>query len=191
MRFKGFKIGKIGKSKEKPEEDTVEAGDTTAAQMTKAEDLKETAQQAEGISDASNKSEEAGEATPQPHGPLGELTVEPEDELLDLDAKADTISSSEEADEEVKVVEVGTEAAATAEEVKVVEAGTEAAATAKAGTEPKQEGEGDALTNLFSDDDEEVNPLANLINTLPEVTLQELLDDLQEINEIIREGQHQ
>ena len=48
----------------------------------------------------------------------------------------------------------------------------------------------DGFNNLFSNDEEEENPLANLINSLPDVTVQELLDDLQEIKEILKDWQH-
>jgi hypothetical protein len=47
----------------------------------------------------------------------------------------------------------------------------------------------DSLSNLFNQDEEEENPLAALINSLPDVSAQELLDDLQEIKDIIRDGQ--
>lgn len=176
MRFKSFKIGK---SKEKPEEDAVEAGDTAAPQEAeteeqlnnKADDLEKTAQLSEGTSDAANDSEEDKDAPPQPHGPLSELSVEPEDDLTYDDT------------------DVGAPAEDTGEAAKVVEVGAAAAPPAEAEKETKQEDESDSLSNLFSNDEEEVNPLASLINALPDVTAQELIDDLHEINEIIREWQ--
>jgi hypothetical protein len=45
----------------------------------------------------------------------------------------------------------------------------------------------DSLNKLFSDQEEEENPLASLIANLPDVTVQELMDDLEEIKKIIRE----
>jgi hypothetical protein len=45
----------------------------------------------------------------------------------------------------------------------------------------------DSLDSLFSQDEEEVNPLANLINSLPDVSAQEIIDDLNEIKRIIKE----
>ena len=82
-------------------------------------------------------------------------------------------------------MEVGSGATAPAEAATVKELTKE-----EGGKEGKkqEEPEVDSLNNLFSQDEEEENLLANLINSLPEVTAQELLDDLQEINEIIREG---
>ena len=52
-------------------------------------------------------------------------------------------------------------------------------------------GDGDDLKNLFSQDEEEEHPLANLINFLPDVSVQELVDDIDEIKSIIREWQQQ
>ena len=175
MRFKSFKIGK---SKEKPGRDTAEAGDTPAAQIAgleepannKTRELEATEQELKELPDTVNDSEEDDGAPPQPHGPLDELSVEPEDQLQNLDEETDVGTLLGEAGEEVKVVEVGAIAPA-AEKVTVAA------------------GANDSLTNLFGDEEEEVNPLANLINALPDVTAQELLDDLQEIKEIIRECQ--
>ena len=43
------------------------------------------------------------------------------------------------------------------------------------------------LNSLFSMNEEEENPLAALINSLPDVTVRELMDDLDEIHRIIKE----
>lgn len=174
MIFKGFKIGK---SKEKPDRDTAGAGDTPATQEdgleesinNRTKDLEEAEQQLKELANTAEDSEEAEGAPPQPRGPLSELSVEPGDEVMDEGADAGTLL--EETDEELNVVEVGTGAAAPAEAEK----------------EPKKEGEDDSINNLFSQEDDEENPLVSLINSLPDVTAQELLDDLQEIKEIIRE----
>lgn len=183
MRFKGFenlKNLKIGKSKEKPNGDTAEAGDTLSNQIAdleeqlnhKTKDLEATEQQLRELSNTMNSSKEDEDTPPQPHGPLSELTVEPDDELTDEETDAGILLG--EADEEVKVVEV--------------EAG--ATAPVEAEKEPAKEEESDSLNNLFSQEDDEENPLAALINSLPDVTAQELLYDLQEIEEIMRERQH-
>lgn len=52
--------------------------------------------------------------------------------------------------------------------------------------EPEGEAETDMLSNIFSDEDEEVNPLMGLISSLPDVTAEELLADMQGIKTIIR-----
>ncbi len=255
MRFKNFKISK---SNNKSKEETDESGDTTTTQVAdiekkinkKTKNLKKAAQQLKGLSDMSKDFEE-DDIPPRPHGPLGELTVEPEDRLLDLEAEADISSLLEENDEEVTVIEVNTgvavpveaeelsdEELTTAEEDEVstkVDAtanvdkastedifkvevdvaseeaankaeaeeeepsakasapeevekpSAEASAQTEAKSEPKPADDNDSFNNLFSNEEEDVNPLANLINALPDVTAQELFDDLKEIKEIIQE----
>ncbi len=255
MRFKNFNISK---SNNKPKEDKAESGDTTATQVgdieekinKKTKNLKKAAQQLKGLSDMSKDFEE-DDMPPRPHGPLGELTVEPEDRLLDLEAEADISSLLEENDEEVTVIEVNTgvaipveaeelgdEATVTAEAdemsnkanatadidkasteaifeaeadeasgevatkaeaedssaeasapVEAEKPSAEASTQAEAKKETKPADDNDSFNNLFSNEEEEVNPLANLINSLPDVTAQELFDDLKEIKEIILERQ--
>jgi len=46
-----------------------------------------------------------------------------------------------------------------------------------------------SISNIFNNLDDEENPLANLIKVLPEVAASELIDDLKEINEIIKDWQ--
>ena len=43
------------------------------------------------------------------------------------------------------------------------------------------------INSVFTDVEDEENPLANLLKTLPEVAASELLDDLNEINDIIKD----
>jgi len=189
MHLKSLKSFKIGKSNGKPDKDTAEAGDTLTAQIAdmeeqvnnKTKELEATEQELKELSDTAKVSEESEEdedTPPQPHGPLDELTVTPEDELLDID---DIGALLGEADEGLKVVEVTAGADAPDEGLKVVEVAAGADAPAEA------EKEDDSINSLFNQEDDEVNPLANLINSLPDVTAQELLDDLGEIKEIIRE----
>ncbi len=178
MRIKGFKIGK---SKDKPEKDAA-AEDTTTEQIVEMEDkingrtknLEDTAQQLQELSDEADNAEGDKETEAGPHPPLDELSIEPEDKLAEIDdIKADT-DLTEEGVEEIKVVEVSE--------------GTTPAAEGK--EEPKVEDiDGDSINNLFSDEEEEENPLANLIKSLPDVTAQELVDDLKEIRGIIKEWQ--
>lgn len=190
MRFKSFQIGK---SKEKPENDE-EASDTLVTQITnleeqvsgKTQELEEAEHQLKELSNIVQVSEEVKGVPPKPHGPLGELTVEPEEQSLNLDEDTDTSTLVEEFDEEAPVVEViKAESATTTEDQK------EAEATAAA--EPEKEAsnnvEDDSLTSLFSQEEEEVNPLATLINSLPDVTPQELIEDLHELKEIMGEWQ--
>jgi hypothetical protein len=199
MRLKNIKNIKIGKSDKKPEEDLVESEDTIVTQVNsieekinnKTKDLEKTAQQLKGLSDSVIDSEENDDAQPRPHGPLSELTVEQGDELLDQDANEDISNLLDETDEEITVVEVNAKKVAQAE---TEESNTEAVAQAaenepehKAEIDPKKEDDSDSFSNLFSNEEEEVNPLANLISSLPDVTAHELLDDLQEISEMLQE----
>jgi hypothetical protein len=58
--------------------------------------------------------------------------------------------------------------------------------------EPKKGGVldlGASIGNIFTDVEDEVNPLANLIRVLPDVAATELIDDLKEINDIIKDWQ--
>jgi len=76
------------------------------------------------------------------------------------------------------------------EEIKVVEVSTGSAAPPEGEKEAKvADIDSDSINNLFSDDEEEENPLANLIKSLPDVTAEELIDDLNEIKGIIKEWQ--
>ena len=228
MRFKTFKIGKTA---DEPEEDTVKQDNETVKQMAgmkkkingRTKDLEATAQKLKGLSDTAEESAEVEDDPPKPHGPIGELTVEPADDLFDMDTEEDISSLLDDSDEEITVVEVNTgvsnqaeieetgiksettpeteepdsEAAATPEaEEAAPEASiaseqeaesAETEVTIEVGKEPKQEDDNDSFNNLFSEEEEEVNPLANLINSLPDVTAQELFDDLQELKEIMRE----
>ncbi len=55
--------------------------------------------------------------------------------------------------------------------------------------ELKLDDSSDSLGDLFDDEEEEENPLANLIKSLPDVSAQEIIDDLNEIKGIIKEWQ--
>ena len=59
----------------------------------------------------------------------------------------------------------------------------------KEGQEKEKEGEKEGgLYDIFSDEEEEEeNPLAGLIATLPDVTAQELFDETKEVDELLRE----
>jgi len=180
MRIMNFKIGK---SKKKTEKDAAEAEGTTVEQIVETEekingrtkDPEETAQQSQELSDEGDTPEKDGDASAGPHKPLDELTIEPVDKLAEVDdIEVETVASEEDG-EEIKVVEVSAGSAAPPpegeKEVKVDDVG------------------GDSINSLFSDDEDEENPLANLIKSLPDVTAEELIDDLNEIKGIIKEWQ--
>ena len=53
--------------------------------------------------------------------------------------------------------------------------------------EQTEEEQSDSLADLFSQDEEEVNPLAGLIASLPNLTAKELLDELEEVKTMVLE----
>ena len=54
--------------------------------------------------------------------------------------------------------------------------------------ESEESGDGNSLSNFFADDEEEINPLAGLINSLPDVQATELLQEAQNIREMLQQG---
>lgn len=210
MRFKSFKIGKLGdKSEEEAvQEDTVSA--TEVAEMEekmadKTKKLKDAEMQLKGLTDSTQSLASDDDEVPGPHGPLIELTVEPGDELLDVETETELNSlmnaTEPSEDDDIKVVEViskdtvkvgdmtddkAAENPNTNEKNEQVE-DTKTGNDETSGLAP--EDSSDDFSNLFSDEEEESNPLSNLINAMPEVSAQELVDQLEEIKEIIRERQ--
>jgi hypothetical protein len=183
MRFKSFKCFPLGKPKKKP------GGDPPARQIALTEEkmngdahnLGEMAQKIEGLATGSN-----GEEGPKPHGPLSELSLEPDDSSRDELSNA--IPEPEgESQEQVKLLEVNPgKGTATTPAPAPAPAPAPSPAT-PAGAAPSTEG----LNNLFRDEEEEENPLANLIRTLPDYTTHEIVEDLNEIKRIIKEWQRE
>jgi hypothetical protein len=121
----------------------------------------------------------------QPHGPLGELEVPVASAVGDggestpVDTPANPTAGFKTAS-----VRVGAGAASEA-------APSAAASTPPAAAAPAPEAQNDGgFSSIFAMEDTEENPLAALINALPDVTAQELMNDLGEIKDIIREWQH-
>jgi len=189
---------KLGKPKDKPGKDKVNVAikDIAAERIEKMEqriygrtkDLEEKAQQIHGLTG------NAEDIAARPHGPLGELTLEESDKLKDL-TQVVKLTESDDTDEDeatVKLVEVSAinasppVKAATGKIADVKASPAKPPATAK---EAKPDDDNDSLGNLFNQQEEEINPLANLISSLPDVTAQELIDDLKEIKRIIKEWQ--
>ena len=200
MRFKSFKIGNTD---EKSEEETGQEKTVTATEVADMEEkinkktkkLHDAEKELKGLTDSALSPEEDEDEIPGPHGPLIELTVEPGDELIDLDTEAElnTLMDTSEKDEEQKINVVEAVNIDTAEATDITADKTEKKDKSEQGEEIKpdiapQDGNND-FNNLFSDEEEEVNPLSNLINSLPEVSAQELINELEEIKEIIRERQ--
>jgi hypothetical protein len=132
------------------------------------DNLKETEQR---IQKRSAKDSDAETNQFRPHGPIGELPFESgnahdEDEPL------------EENLEEVKMVEVQGEGDSVSEQK-----------DEKDDKEDKTDLSGDSFKQLFTSKEDDDNPLANLIHSLPEVTINELEEDLGEIKDIIKDWQ--
>jgi hypothetical protein len=113
-----------------------------------------------------------------PHPPLQELS-------LDADAAA----------EELDAVDGAVPAEEEGEPVKLVEVQPAAPVAAVAPPPPADAKKNDpmdlasSIGNIFTDVEDEDNPLINLIRALPEVAASELIDDLKEINDIIKDWQ--
>jgi hypothetical protein len=213
--FQNFSLGKLGGKNKKDDpavkdEQAAEIAELEEKVNSRSKDLKEAKEKLDELKAG------AGLEIPvddipvvRPHGPAAELTVEDEDLQDTADIKLDEIDDDDsiKIGEDIKIAEVSVEKVAAAkagaairEEPEVSPAaapaeGKKAEAEIKAETkeEPAEEKKeekleaSDSLNNLFSSEEEEENPLASLINSLPDVTVQELLDDLAEIHRIINE----
>jgi hypothetical protein len=197
MRIKAFKNLSIGKLRDRDRKAPSGVKDEPAPEITEIEDkIKEkTGDDARGGERTQETSPQA-KITPgaddihvRPHGPAAELTVEPEDPKQDIDLTLDELDdNSISLGGEIKISEVG-ESVSTPKEGPAADVPDPAVPEVKLeDTEKSQPDENnDSLNNLFSDQEEEENPLASLVAALPDVTVQELMDDLEEIKRIIRE----
>jgi hypothetical protein len=119
------------------------------------------------------------------HGPSGELSLDSDEQNNDitLDEINETTPGKPKA-----IIDLPPSSFKTAT---ITGNGAEPASTQPmaATPEPKAAGGGAAgdLNSLFAMDEEVENPLAALIASLPDVTIRELLDDLDEIHRIIKE----
>ena len=165
----------------KPGKGNNEADDSLVTQISNLEELvtertknlenaKEELSQLVNASESSGedkKEAEAQEEAARPHRPRGELVVEPEGEVVIEEENLEI--SVEKADEQGEKQEQGGE--------QEKESGQE------------MEGGDDSLSNLFNQDEEEVNPLAGLISSLPEITAEELLNEARAIEATLSEEQ--
>jgi hypothetical protein len=171
--FKGFKFGK-GKKKSDKAEDV-------------PEDLIEEEAAAEESQEQSD--DDNTETRPGPHGPLEELSVDPEEDLDDVDLEAEIADGAvpEDGAEGINLVEIKAEGAPPAGATSPPP-DADAAALSEDKKEPEPKALDDSFDSLFADEEEEDNPLASLIDSLPEVSASEILSDIAEIREIMREG---
>ena len=195
--FDNFSLGKLGgkSKKEAPAEK-----DAKAAQIAeigkkmngKTKKLEKAAEELNGLAAAKDITKIIDTPPARPHGPAEELTIEPDDQesagitLDEVDENPDSIKLGE----EPKVAEVSAEKVVVVKAVPVAAVKVVPVAVPAAPVEEKKEAkpdDNDSLNKLFSINEEEENPLASLINALPDVTAQELMDDLVEIHQIIKE----
>jgi hypothetical protein len=177
MRFKSFKGFTLGKPKGSP------GGSGPAGEVPTAEQSSLMGEKINGrtrdLEKMTHKIQDLagtpGGEVEGPHGPLGELSIEPEDQAGE---KIPNVFVSE-AEETVQ------------EDVKVVETSLEEKPAADTGPAAGPGDNGNSLSGLFSEDEEEANPLANLIKSLPEYTTHEIVEDLNEIKRIIHEWQRE
>jgi hypothetical protein len=176
MRFKSLKDFTLGKPKEKPGDRPAEEDPTRPISPTEEKmnghtgDPEEMAQKIEGLTSNSDGDRDSG-----PHGPIGELSVEPEDREDDEITGIDAPEAEAESQEQVKLVEVSAD-----------KEPEPAAEPTPASADPAN-----PLSGLFTDEDEEDNPLANLIRSLPDYTTHEIMEDLSELKRIIHEWQRE
>jgi hypothetical protein len=201
MQFKGFKFGKPKEKNEKTEA----KNKTSAATAVLEEPLSGSTKNPKQLKKLSGSSGENADIPARPHRPIGELKIGEEVDSTDDDSLTDENDGilAEEKGEEVKLVEVSADvvtslkakAAASPKAEAAIPPKTQAATSPKgeAASPPKEDKtkseDADSLNKLFSSDDEEENPLANLIRSMPDVTTDELIEDLNEIKGIIREWQ--
>ena len=172
---------------EELDDNAVEAEDTLVSQITDLEEM------------VNKRTRELDEARQQ----LSQLSST-EDSSSDEDEKqvvrpASTIETSDK--DETQVEELFTRPNLPADELSVQpeaestgEVKAPEVAVAQAGEEDTKEssgeGESNALSDIFSGEEEEENLLSGLINSLPDVDAVELLAEAKEINEMIRQWKH-
>jgi hypothetical protein len=208
MRIKAltnFSLGKLGSKnkKDKPGEENKTVAPTAEMEAKvngKTKDLKKATEKLNGLRTSAGIEIPLDVTPVRPHGPAAELTLEPEDLQNGAGVTLDEIDDSAKPGEAVKITEVtAAKVAAAPKGVPVVAlkpapatiapAPVAVAPVAEIKEEKKEEkpDDADSLNKLFSSDEEEENPLASLINSLPDVTARELMDDLAEIQRIIKE----
>ncbi len=191
MKFKGFKFGK-NKDKEKEKKSADDAASTQIAELEehlkeRTDDLAETEMKLKELSGKISEIEEVDASELRPHGPIGELSIEPEDSLSGVD-------TDEEEEEDVIEIKKKPEDAVPEPKEKPGDAnsaGAQEEGTYSASTKrPDKQLDAESLKALFTSEEEEENPLAGLINSLPDVSVDELMDDLKEIKDIIKDWQN-
>jgi hypothetical protein len=179
MSFKFLKFGKK-KDKEKGKPPADESAATHIAELEeqlkdRTNGLTRTEKKLKRLSDKVIGFNEQDISRVQPHGPIGELSIKPEDSLAGVDADEQEDS--------------GTKLKEEPEDVNLAEAEPEPKSSSPKNKKVKTNLDAESLKALFTSKVEEENPLTSLINSLPDITIDELMDDLKEIKDIIRDWQ--
>ena len=176
--FKGFKFGKkkgTENTKQQAEKNSKQISELEEQLKDRTDSLVETEKKLEKLSGKANDQIETDVTLERPHEPIGELSIEPEDALIGVDT------------DEVEAEEI---VVAKAEEKIPEEAQSELKPEQPMDKKDKKNPiDADSLKALFTSEEEDENPLASLINSLPDVPVDELNDDLKEIKDIIRDWQ--
>jgi len=179
MLFKGLKFSKKkNNEKGKPPGDNIAV--THMAEMEeelkdRTDGLAQAEKKLKALSDKVNVLGET-EVIPEHHlKPIEELSIEPVDSLIGVD-------TDEQGDIDAKIEEEP-------EDANPVEAALESKSSLKTEKTAKSSMDADSLKALFTSEEEEENPLSSLINSLPDISIDELMDDLKEIKDIIRDWQ--
>jgi hypothetical protein len=126
----------------------------------------------------------------KPHGPLSDLTLDGADTGEEGEAPEVQLPANPQPTVQVvdgiKMVEVRANPTAPPPPPA---ASSQAQASSPPKKDTKTDSIGDNLNALFAQVEEEENPLASLIKTLPEVEVTELMEDLKEIKDIIKDWQ--
>jgi len=206
MRLKNFKGLPLGKLKEKEAESGVVIEGPTAEQLSEMQkklngrkkDLEAATRQIQDLVSISEMDIDDDEPI-GPHGPIQELTLEdiPEEDE-DILAPPEDMNENEPAVHTMKI-KTSVSADVPEEDLELKEMmdtslqeGTDSE-TEGSNEAEKQEGETDLSNSFgdrFEDDEDDENPLAALIKNMPDVSVQELIDDIDEIKGIIKEWQH-
>ncbi len=172
MKIGGFKLGK--KDKAAPQEET--------AAEDNGEQIEAIAQGVEPV---------------RPHAPLQELSLDAENTAAegtaagtDAAAVEEPAAVAEEEGEAVKLVEVQPNpTTASAPPPPASPPPPPIPVNKDAAKKNDTMDLNTSIGNIFNDLEDETNPLSNLIKSLPDVAATELIDDLKEINDIIKDWQ--
>jgi hypothetical protein len=166
VKFGGFKLGK--KDKEAPPKETV---------------AEQPVDQIEALVQ--------GAETVRPHAPLQELSLDAETNITEgtLEEPLDSAIPPEEEGEPVKLAEIQINPEASVPPPPPPPPPPPAPIGKDTSKKADPLDLGASIGNIFNDLEEEENPLRNLIKVLPDVAATELIDDLKEINDIIKDWQ--